>query len=129
MSDQATAPPVTTSPYDQVGGESGVRRIVDRFYEIMDTDPAAADIRAMHGADLAPMRQRLFEFMSGWLGGPGLYRGCVVGAHRGFTIGVAERDQWLSCMARALDDAEIAPEVREMLAKPLFAVAEFMRNG
>ena len=116
------------SPYEIMGGAGTVRTIVDRFYDIMDTDPAAAAIRAMHGPDLEPMRNRLFDFMSGWLGGPRLYHGCVVGAHRRFTIGIAERDQWLMCMSRALDDASIDPTVREMLAKPMHAIADIMRN-
>jgi bacterioferritin-associated ferredoxin len=63
---------VKPSPYEMVGGESGVRQIVNRFYDIMNDVPEAARIRAMHAADLSPMRERLFEFLSGWLGGPPL---------------------------------------------------------
>jgi hemoglobin len=119
--------PQQQSPYDLLGGEPGVRALVDRFYDIMDADPAAAGIRAMHGADLAPMRQKLFEFMSGWLGGPRLYSSCIMSGHRPFAIGANERDQWLTCMRRAMDDTASA-QVREMLDQPLAAIADAFRN-
>jgi hemoglobin len=120
--------PSTLNPYEAMGGEAGVRRLVDRFYHIMDTDPAAAAIRAMHGADLNPMRQKLFEFMSGWLGGPRLYNSCIMSAHRPYTIGTAERDQWLMCMRQAMAEAEVSPAVQTLLEKPLSSMADFMRS-
>ena len=60
-------------PYELIGGGPVVRQVVERFYDIMDADPAAAGIRAMHAGDLGPMRERLFEFLSAWLGGPTTY--------------------------------------------------------
>ena len=124
---------VKTSPYEMVGGASGVRRIVERFYDIMDSAPEAARIRAMHAADLSPMRERLFEFLSGWLGGPPLYfkrpdHKCIVSAHRPFAIGEAERDEWMMCMRRALEDCDVAKDVRELLDKPFLRMAEAFRN-
>lgn len=116
-----------------VGGEAGLRKIVDRFYEIMDQDPKAATIRAMHGADLAPIREKLFEFLSGWLGGPPLYSQrtgsiCITHAHQPFAIGPAERDQWVMCMRQALVDTGIPAETRELLDQPIFMIADFVRN-
>jgi len=126
------AAPVTT-PYELLGGEAGVRRLVDRFYDIMDEAPEAQGIRAMHAEDLGPMRQKLFEFLSGWLGGPPLYfqrygTVCITRAHQPYAIGEPERDQWLFCMRRALEDLGAAPEVRKMLEAPLFRIADFLRN-
>ncbi|TAL00701.1 MAG: globin [Rhodospirillaceae bacterium] len=120
--------PPQKNPYDMIGGEAGVRRLVDRFYDIMDSEPEATAIRAMHAADLSPMRQRLFEFMSGWLGGPRLYNRCVMSAHQPFAIGTAERDQWLKCMQRALTDIDADPAVRKLLEQPLFSMADAVRN-
>jgi len=125
--------PARVVPYDLIGGEAALRRIVDRFYRIMDSDPAAAGIRAMHADDLAPIREKLFEFLSGWLGGPPLYvqrtgSVCITEAHRPFAIGAAERDQWLMCMRRALREEGVSEEVRELLDKPLFMIADFVRN-
>jgi hemoglobin len=128
-----TAAEIEQTPYNLIGGEAMVRRIVDRFYDIMDTEPEAASIRAMHAADLAPMRERLFEFLSGWLGGPPLYlqrpdRKCIVSAHRPFAIGAAERDQWMLCMRRALEDCGVPEEVRTLIDGPLLRMAEAFRN-
>jgi hemoglobin len=110
-----------------------VRRIVDRFYDIMDSDPGAARIRAMHATDLSPMRDRLFEFLSGWLGGPPLYfqrpdRKCIVSAHRPFAIGEQERDEWMTCMRRAMEDCGVSAEVRELLDRPFLRMCDAFRN-
>jgi hemoglobin len=129
----AEQPAERVTPYDLIGGEEALRRIVDRFYEIMDSDPEAAAIRAMHSDDLGPIRDKLFDFLSGWLGGPPLYMKrtgsvCLTHAHAPFAIGDAERDAWLMCMRRALEDEGVAEDVREMLDRPLFMIADFIKN-
>ena len=128
---QATEP--TPTPYDLLGGEAGVRRLAESFYRVMDASPEAAGIRAMHGADLAPITQYLFEWLSGWLGGPALYiqrKGtpCLTAPHRAFKIGDAERDQWMFCMRGALDQTEIGPELRALLERAFGQVASMLRN-
>jgi hemoglobin len=120
-------------PYAAIGGDPAVRRLVDRFYDVMDTDPAAARLRAMHAADLGPMRERLYEFLSGWLGGPPLYfqrpdRKCIVSAHAPFAIGDAERDQWMMCMRRAMADCGIADDLRAVLDRAFLFMADAFRN-
>lgn len=125
--------PARQTPYMLLGGEAGVRQLVDRFYDIMDREPAVAPIRAMHAADLGPMRERLFEFMSGWLGGPPLFfqradSVCITKAHRLFAIGEDERDQWMLCMRQALVDIGVVEELRQVLDAPLLSVADFLRN-
>ncbi len=117
------------TPYEMIGGAEVVRRIVDRFYDIMDTTPEAAGIRAMHGADLSVIRQRLFEFLSGWLGGPPLYfqrpqHNCIMSAHRPFSIGARERDQWMLCIRRAMADCDVSVEHRELLDQPFMRMCE-----
>ena len=119
--------------YDLIGGETVVRRIVERFYDIMDSAPEAAGIRAMHASDLGPMRESLFEFLSGWLGGPRTYferpgAKCVVSAHRPFAIGEAERDAWMLCMRRAMDEAGVTGEMRTKLDHAFMRVAEAFRS-
>ena len=122
-----------TTIYERIGGEAAVRRIVERFYALMDADASLHELRAMHAADLTPMRAKLFEFLSGWFGGPPLYferpeRPCVVSAHGGFAIGELERDQWLRCMDEALAGADVAPELQQLLRQPFRQMAEAMRN-
>ena len=121
------------SPYQIIGGAPTVRRIVDRFYDIMDSAPEAAGIRAMHAGDLSPMRERLFEFLSGWLGGPPIYfqrpdRKCIVSAHRPFPIGEAERDQWMLCMRQALKDCGVPEDMRAVLDQAFLRTADAFRN-
>lgn len=128
----ATEAPRPT-PYDLIGGEAAVRRLADRFYEIMDSDPDAGRIRAMHGEDLAPIRQLLFEFLSGWLGGPPIYfnrpeHRCVMSAHRGLGIGEAERDEWMMCMRKAMDACALPPEMRALLDQGFARMANAMRS-
>ncbi len=125
--------PQRRTPYELLGGEVGVRRLAERFYDILDEAPEAKTIRAMHKADLGPVREKLFEFLSGWLGGPPLYvqrtgTVCLTEPHKPFAIGEAERDQWLLCMRRALVDIGASEEVRAMLDQPLFMIADFVRN-
>lgn len=127
----ADAPAITA--YKMVGGEAGLRRIVSRFYEIMERDPEAASIRAMHGGDLEPVKEKLFEFMSGWFGGPPLYhqrtdRRCIVSAHAAFAIDANARDQWLACMRKALKDCDMPEAVCDYLNAPMFRLADFFRN-
>ena len=127
------APTTKATPYDLIGGEATVRRLSDRFYEIMDSDPGARRVRAMHGEDLGPIRQLLFEFLSGWLGGPALYfnrpeHRCVMSAHRPYSIGEAEREEWMSCMRRAMEDCELPAEMRALLDQAFLRMANAMRS-
>jgi hemoglobin len=126
-------PNIEETPYELIGGEATVRRLADRFYEIMDTDPGAARIRAMHGEDLAPIRQLLFEFLSGWLGGPPLYfkrpeHRCIMSAHRPYAIGDVERDEWMTCMRQAMDECGLPAEMRALLDQAFSRMANLFRS-
>jgi len=121
------------TPYDALGGDARVRALVDAFYDHMDADPDAAGIRALHQPDLANARTKLYEFLSGWLGGPPLYmqkygHPRLRGRHMPFPIGEPERDQWLTCMGRALDDQGVDGALRRFLDERFAHVANFMRN-
>jgi len=121
------------NPYDLIGGEAAVRRIVNRFYDIMDSAPEAAGLRALHGTDLAAVRERLFEFLTAWLGGPRLYfqrpaSNCIMSAHRAYAIGAAERDAWMMCMRRALEDVGLPADYRAVLQEAFQRMAEAFRN-
>jgi hemoglobin len=121
------------SPYARLGGEPAVRKLVDRFYELMDTLPAAEAIRSLHPADLAGSRDKLFKFLSGWLGGPPLYieefgHPRLRARHLPFPIGAAERDAWLLCMEQALAETEMEELLRAHLLQSLRKTADHMRN-
>jgi len=124
---------MSQNPYELLGGESGVRRLAEVFYDVMDERPEAATIRAMHGKSLVDIKQKLFEYLSGWMGGPALYyekKGtvCLTKPHAAYAIGEAERDQWLLCFDIALDRVGASDEVKAMLKVPIFRVADAVRT-
>lgn len=119
--------------YELLGGTEPIRQIVEKFYDVMDSDPKAADIRAMHQADMTEVREKLFMFLVGWTGGPQLYierygHPMLRRRHLPFLIGESERDQWMYCMVRALHETGVAEPVIVRLAEALWDVADFMRN-
>ncbi|RYF79509.1 MAG: globin [Comamonadaceae bacterium] len=125
-------PPFDT-PYEWIGGESKVHALVERFYDLMDLEPAYAVLRAAHGPTLDNARQRLFWFLCGWLGGPDHYvqqfgHPRLRARHMPFAIGIAERDQWLACMAQAMVETEVPEPLRQRLNASFFQTADWMRN-
>lgn len=121
------------TPYEQLGGEAGVRQLVARFYEHMDRLPEAAETRALHAKSLKGSVEKLYLFLSGWLGGPDLYQQkyghpMLRRRHLPFSIGNRERDQWLLCMQRALDDMPIDQLLRAQLMDAFVRTADHMRN-
>jgi hemoglobin len=122
-----------SSLYELLGGETGLRSLVDRFYDIMDSSPESAKIRRFHAKSLKRSREKLFMFLSGWSGGPQLYvekhgHPRLRLRHMPFAIGSVERDQWLWCMNKALDEGGFDPRVVEFLKVRFSEVADFMRN-
>jgi hemoglobin len=121
------------TPYEQLGGAPAVRDLVDRFYDYMDQLPEAAEIRALHAKSLRVSREKLFLFLSGWLGGPALYvekygHPRLRARHLPFPIGNKERDQWLYCMKRALTDMQLDPALTRHLTDAFERTADHMRN-
>lgn len=121
------------TPYAALGGDTAVRRLVDRFYDLMDTVPEYYGIRKLHPVELAGSRDKLYMFLSGWLGGPSLYiekygHPMLRARHLPFAIGVAERDAWLACMLQAMEDEGIEEALREALLKAFYGTADWMRN-
>lgn len=119
--------------YQRIGGAAAVRSLVDRFYGLMDDLAESAPIREMHPADLTPSREKLYEFLSGWLGGPALYvekygHPQLRARHLRVRIGAAERDQWMLCMRRALEETVTDARLRRELEDAIGRVAEHMRN-
>jgi hemoglobin len=128
----ATEPPATTA-FQRIGGEAGVRSLVDRFYDLMDLEPMFAAVRALHPGSLDGSRDKLHWFLCGWLGGPDLYvqrfgHPRLRARHLPYAIGIAERDQWLACMMQAMVDVDVEPALAERLAESFFGTADFMRN-
>ncbi|SRR5258706_1744968 len=122
-----------TPLYLLIGGADGLRALVDRFYDCMDTSSEATHIRALHPESLEQSREKLFMFLSGWSGGPALYveqygHPRLRQRHMPFSIGAVERDEWLWCMGRALDESSFDVETIAYLKSRFAEVADFLRN-
>lgn len=121
------------TPYERLGGAQRLRELVDRFYDLMDLEPAFAGIRRLHPTALEGSREKLFMFLSGWLGGPPLYvarygHPMLRARHLPFPIGTAERDQWMQCMIRAMEEIGVEAGLRGALAQGFAGTADWMRN-
>ena len=124
---------VPESHYQRLGGEEKVRELVDRFYDLMSLEPEYAVLRQLHAPDLTHARDKLFWFLSGWLGGPQLYverfgHPRLRARHLPFSIGETERDQWMNCMVQAMEETAVKADLREVLRAAFFKTADFMRN-
>ncbi|MEI6268500.1 MAG: group II truncated hemoglobin [Methylococcaceae bacterium] len=123
----------TTTPYSLIGGEQALLCLVDRFYFYMDTLPEAQGIRAIHQANLASAKTKLFKFLSGWLGGPNLFieefgHPMLRARHLPFAIGESERDQWMLCMNKALAEMTLDSQLQTNLHNALQQLATHMIN-
>lgn len=121
------------TPYERIGGETAVRQLVKYFYQTMSETPQTDLIRQLHPEDIQSSEDKLFWFLSGWLGGPQLYvekfgHPRLRARHLPFSIGIEERDQWLYCMAQALKKMDLDPLFAEQLMASFAQTADFMRN-
>ena len=124
------APP---SAFESVGGEAPVRALVDRFYDLMDLEPAYRELRALHPSTLDGSRDKLNWFLCGWLGGPQHYverfgHPRLRARHLPFAIGIKERDQWLACMQQAMREQQVDESLAQRLYESFFNTADWMRN-
>ncbi len=124
---------ITTSHYDLLGGEQAVRKLVDRFYDLMDEKQEVQALRKLHAKSLRISREKLFLFLSGWLGGPQLYvekygHPMLRKRHLPFAIDASQRDQWLLCMDQTLDEQVDDEPLRQSLKASFAKVADHMIN-
>lgn len=122
-----------STPYELIGGEAAVRQLTVRFYALMDTLPEAQSIRAMHPEDLESSTEKLFMFLSGWLGGPSLYierfgHPFLRARHMPFSIASPESEAWMLCMRQALVETVADEALRARLENAFSGIADHMRN-
>lgn len=121
------------TPYERIGGEAAVRKLCQTFYQVMSDTPQTELIRAMHPQNIQVSEEKLYLFLTGWLGGPPLYVDIyghprLRSRHMPFSIGIEERDQWLYCMAQALKMIGLDELFAQQLMSSFFQTADFMRN-
>jgi hemoglobin len=132
-SDATTQETPQPTAFELMGGEERVRALVDRFYDLMDLEPEFAVLRGLHPPTLDNSRDKFFWFLCGWMGGPDYYiskfgHPRLRARHLPFAIASPERDQWLRCMAWAMEDIGLDEPMRERLLTSFFDTADWMRN-
>ena len=133
MNKQEEKPYEPQKPFERIGGDEGLQLLVKLFYDNMDTLPEAKKIRNLHAKDLRSSREKLFMFLSGWMGGPDRYIAAfghprLRARHLPFPIGTEERDQWLMCMRKALEEMDIDTMFKEQLMLSFTQTANHMMN-
>jgi len=119
--------------YQAFGGADGVRTLTDRFYDLMELEPQYRALRNMHGEDMTLIREKLYEFFSGWLGGPQLFvekygHPQLRARHMPFVVNMQVRNEWVACFAQAMSELEIDKELAEPVLIQIFAMADWCRN-
>lgn len=128
-----THPTPTQTPYQLMGGETAVRHLANRFYDIMETAPEAKALYAMHPLPLDGIRQKFFEFLSGWLGGPALFEQKyghprLRARHLPFEVNEQMREEWMFCMNQALNEVVSDKVLREGIRQSIGQLASHMIN-
>lgn len=127
----SAAETVPNTPFHLLGGHDTFQAIADRFYDLMDSDPAYAELRAMHAEDLSRMRIELTRFLTGWAGGPRDWfednpGRCMMSVHKPYAISHEIAGQWAEAMQRAI--ADVAPANAE-LGKQLSEILTGLAKG
>jgi hemoglobin len=128
-----TSAAASASAFELLGGEQKVRDLVDRFYDLMDLESEFATLRALHPPTLDGSRDKLFWFLCGWLGGPDYFvqrfgHPMLRARHLPYAIGTEERDQWVHCMAMAMQDQNVPEALQVRLLEGFWKTADWMRN-
>lgn len=123
----------TITLYEAIGGDATVRALTRRFYALMDTLPEAARCRAVHPPSLEGSEAKLYDYLTGYLGGPPVYvekygHPRLRSRHFAAPIGPAETEEWLLCFRRALDETVASPKLREIIWAPVERLAHHMQN-
>ncbi|RWX78856.1 globin [Neorhizobium lilium] len=123
----------TITLFEAIGGENTIRALVRRFYDLMDTLPEAARCRAVHPSSLAGSEAKLLDYLIGYLGGPPVYvekygHPRLRSRHFGAAIGPQERDEWMLCFRRAMEETIENPKLRDIIWPPIERLAFHMQN-
>lgn len=126
-------PTPENSPYCLIGGEKGTRALAERFYDIMQTEPEATALLNIHPQPMDSIRQRFFEYLSGWLGGPPLFEQeyghpRLRARHLPYKVTPQMRDQWMYCMNKALEETVENKLLRKGLSQSFEQLANHMVN-
>lgn len=123
------------SLYDQIGGQTKIAELANKFYDIMQRDEKAGKVLHMHPKDLTRSRKRLQHYLCEWLGGPKLFGEQYVNPdwlkrrHQHLNIDLEARDQWMYCMSNAMRELDYSKELQQQLNNKFFELAGYLRTA
>jgi len=125
--------PKNLTPYEAIGGEKSVKQIANRFYDIMESDPMAAELLAIHPQPLGRIRHVFFLYLTMWLGGPNTFEEKfghprLRARHLPFSVTPKLKNQWMYCMRKAMLSTVRDLALAERLLASLNDLAEHMIN-
>lgn len=121
--------------YERIG-EDRLRELVKVFYDIVESDSdEGAVIYNLHlkGHGIKHTRMAQLEFLSGFFGGPRYYvertgHSDIRQIHEHVEIGAVERDAWLVCMQKAIDQVGFEADLKTQLLATFIRAAEITKN-
>lgn len=118
------------TPYEIIGGADTLARLVDTFYDLVKQHP---DITDLFPDDLTEVKERQYQFLTQFLGGPTLYSDAhghpmLRARHMKFPIGPTQAEAWLSCMDKAMDRTGLEGDTRKHIFDRLRLTAHHMVN-
>ena len=124
---------VEDTSFQAAGGTEGIYKLVNCFFDYMETTAEAKTILEMHPDDLSISRDKLYRFLCGWLGGPKLFRDkygpiSIPKVHGHLDIHEAEKNAWLNCMYKAIDDQDYSEDFKLYLKEQIAIPAEKVRQ-
>ena len=125
--------PQQSNAYDRIGGEKTIRALAQQFYLQMQSKQETKKLLSIHRAPISESEQKLFEFLSGWLGGPQLYQQkhghpALRARHMPFKVDETMRDQWLVCMKAAIEIEVKEQQHQQAIYSAISTLADHMRN-
>ena len=124
-----------TSLYNEIGGDDGVQRLVETFYNIVESDDSAKKLHILHlrGSGIANSKKEQHLFLSGFLGGPKLYlekhgHANLKTMHEHVVVDEESKDIWLNCMEKAMDEVSLPEDTQQKLMRIFTPVAERLVN-
>lgn len=110
--------------FEKFGSLSAVNDLANEFYEVMDRDAKAKELRAIHPENLYMSKKTMYRFLTHWSGGPKIFNQEYVNGkwlelrHRNVELSEVHQQQWLYCMETAMGNLGFSEDlVQELLAR------------
>lgn len=119
------------SPYELIGGEQTLRKLVKSFYARVRKHP---DLFPIFPGNWEETERKQYMFLTQFFGGPALYseefgHPMLRARHMPFPVTPQRAEAWLSCMQQALDDIKLQGEIRDYIWNRLVQTAHHMINS